>query len=127
MCSSCSSSGAFRTPKWLSRKHGETCYSYGFSGAQFQYETSHCYLVWLCNSYQPRCAASSVFSSRIESIMHLIMLRLYHMTSGTHCQVKDDLVNQLIALNNKLNTLCPALLHNDQVQEKVQAHRVNLS
>src|SRR5258708_34206346 len=120
MCSSCSSSGAFRTPKWLSRKHGETCYSYGFSGAQFQYETSHCYLVWLCNSYQPRCAASSVFSSRIESIMHLIMLRLDHMISGTQCQVKDDLVNKLMALNNKINIFIPAWLHAEHPQSKVQ-------
>ncbi len=126
MCSSCSSSGAFRTPKWFSRKQGATCYRNGFSGAQFRYETSHCYLVWLCNSYQPRCAASSVFSSRIESIMHLIMLRLDHMTSGTQCQVKDDLVNQLIALNNKLNTLSPALLHTEQAREKVQQQRENL-
>jgi hypothetical protein len=31
------------------------------------------------------------------------------MTSGNKCKVKDNLVNQLIALNNKLNTLSPAL------------------
>jgi hypothetical protein len=42
------------------------------------------------------------------------------MTSGDQCQVKDDLVNQLIALNNKLNTLSPALLHSEQAREEVQ-------
>ena len=42
------------------------------------------------------------------------------MTSGNHCQVKDDLVNQLIALNNKLNTLSPSLLHSEQAREEVQ-------
>jgi hypothetical protein len=71
-------------------------------------------------------AASSVFSSRTESIMHLIILRLDHMTSGNQCQVKDDLVNQLIALNNKLNTLSPALLHSEQAREEVQQQRENL-
>ena len=50
--------------------------------------------------------------------MHLIILRLDHMTSGNQCQVKDDLVNQLIALNNKLNTLSPALLHSEQAREE---------
>jgi hypothetical protein len=39
--------------------------------------------------------------------MRPIGLGLVHMTSGNQCQVKDDLVNQLIALNNKLNTLSP--------------------
>src|SRR5580700_2899608 len=59
MCASRSSLGACFTPKQLSRKHGETCYRYGFSGVQFQYETSHWYLVWLCNSYQPRCCCGN--------------------------------------------------------------------
>jgi hypothetical protein len=48
------------------------------------------------------------------------------MTSGNECQVKDDLVNQLIALNNKLNTLSPALLHGEQAREEVQQQRENL-
>ena len=58
--------------------------------------------------------------------MHLMILRLDPMTSGTQCQVKDDLVNQLIALNNKLNTLSPALLHSEQAREEVQQQRENL-
>ena len=48
------------------------------------------------------------------------------MTAVNQCQVKDDLVNQLIALNDKLNTLSPALLHSEQAREKVQQQRENL-
>jgi hypothetical protein len=49
------------------------------------------------------------------------------MTSENQCQVKDDLANQLIALNNKLNTLSPALLHSEQEREEVQQQRENLN
>jgi hypothetical protein len=45
------------------------------------------------------------------------------MTSGNNCKVKDSLVNQLIALNNKLNTLSPALLHSEQARAEVQERR----
>jgi hypothetical protein len=48
------------------------------------------------------------------------------MTSGNACNVKDDLVNQLIALNNKLNTLSPALLHSEQARAEVQERRESL-
>ena len=48
------------------------------------------------------------------------------MTSGFQCQVKDDLVNQLIALNDKLNTLSPGLLRSAQAREEVQQQRENL-
>jgi len=48
------------------------------------------------------------------------------MTSENKCKVKDDLVNQLIALNNKLNTLSPALLHSQQARAEVQERRENL-
>jgi hypothetical protein len=48
------------------------------------------------------------------NIMHLTIMRFDHMTSGDTCKVKDDLVNQLITLNNKLNTLSPDLLHSEQ-------------
>jgi hypothetical protein len=69
---------------------------------------------------------AALFSSRIEPIMRLIVMRFVHMTSEDHCQVKDDLVNQLIALNNKLNTLSPALLRSEQAREEVQQQRENL-
>jgi len=48
------------------------------------------------------------------------------MTSGNQCRVKDDLVNRLIALNDKVNTLSPALLHSEQGREEVQQQRENL-
>jgi len=52
--------------------------------------------------------------------------RIDHMTSRNKCNVKDDLVNQLIALNNKLNTLSPALLHSEQARAQVQERRASL-
>ena len=48
------------------------------------------------------------------------------MTSGNQCKVKDDLVNQLIALSNKLNALSPTLVHSEQAQEEVQQQREKL-
>jgi hypothetical protein len=43
-----------------------------------------------------------------------------------NCQVKDELVNQLIALNNKLNTLSPDLVHGDEERAEVQQRRESL-
>ena len=48
------------------------------------------------------------------------------MTSGKKCRVKDNLVNQLIALNNKLNTLSPAWLRSQQARAVVQEQRESL-
>jgi hypothetical protein len=48
------------------------------------------------------------------------------MESGNKCRVKDRLVNQLIALNDKLNTLSPALLHSQQARTEVQERRESL-
>ena len=45
------------------------------------------------------------------------------MTSGNKCKVKDDLVNQLTALNDKLNTLSPAWLNSEQARAEVQERR----
>ena len=50
-------------------------------------------------------------------------MKVDHMPSVSKCSVKDDLVNQLIALNNKLNTLSPALLHSEQARAEVQERR----
>jgi hypothetical protein len=36
------------------------------------------------------------------------------MASEPSCKVKDDLVNQLIVLNGKLNALSPSLLRSEQ-------------
>ncbi len=48
------------------------------------------------------------------------------MTSGNKCKVQDDLVNQLIALNNKLNTLSTTFLHSPQARAEVQERRETL-
>jgi hypothetical protein len=43
-----------------------------------------------------------------------------------NCQVKDELVSQLVALNNKLNLLSPDLVHGDEERAEVQQQRENL-
>jgi hypothetical protein len=43
-----------------------------------------------------------------------------------NCQVKDELVSQLVALNNKLNLLSPDLVHGDEKRAEVQQQRENL-
>jgi hypothetical protein len=48
------------------------------------------------------------------------------MTSQIKCNVKDDLVNLLMALNDKLNTLSPAWLHSEQARAEVQERRESL-
>jgi hypothetical protein len=48
------------------------------------------------------------------------------MTSENKCRVNDDLVNRLIALNNKVNTLSPAFLHGQEARAEVQERRESL-
>jgi hypothetical protein len=43
-----------------------------------------------------------------------------------NCEVKDDLVSQLIALNNILNPLSPDLVHGDKERAEVQQRRESL-
>jgi hypothetical protein len=40
-----------------------------------------------------------------------------------NCPVKDELVRQLTALNDKLNNLSPELVHGDEVRADVQQRR----
>jgi hypothetical protein len=42
-----------------------------------------------------------------------------------NCDVKDELVSQLVALNNKLNLLSPDLVHGDEERAEVQQQREN--
>jgi chromosome segregation ATPase len=42
------------------------------------------------------------------------------------CEVKDELVSQLIALNNKLNKLSPELVQGEEERAEVQQQRANL-
>ena len=53
-------------------------------------------------------------------------MRIDHMTSENKCKVKDDLVNEIIALNSKLNTLSPTFLHSQQARAEVQERRESL-
>jgi hypothetical protein len=48
------------------------------------------------------------------------------ITSSKSCKVKDALVKQLIALNDKLNTLSPGLVHGDQARAEIQEQRESL-
>lgn len=48
------------------------------------------------------------------------------MTSGKKCKVKDHLVNRLVALSSKLNTLSPDLLRSEQARAEVQEKRESL-
>lgn len=48
------------------------------------------------------------------------------MASENMCKVKDDLVNQLIVLNNKLNTLSTSFLHSQHARAEVQERRESL-
>jgi hypothetical protein len=48
------------------------------------------------------------------------------MPSGNNCKVKSGLVNRLICLNNKLNTLSPALLRSEQARAEVHEQRQEL-
>ena len=48
------------------------------------------------------------------------------MKSENKCKVKDDLVRQLIALNNKLNTLSTSFVHSEQGRAEVQERRETL-
>lgn len=48
------------------------------------------------------------------------------MASINKCKVKDDLVNEVVALNSKLNTLSPSFLHSEQARAAVQERRESL-
>lgn len=48
------------------------------------------------------------------------------ITSGKSCKVKDALVKQLIALNDRLNTLSPGLVHGEQARAEIQEQREGL-
>jgi len=52
--------------------------------------------------------------------------RLGEYNESMNCQVKDELVSRLVALNNKLNLLSPDLVHGDEERAEVQQQRENL-
>jgi hypothetical protein len=48
------------------------------------------------------------------------------MTSAKTCPVKDDLVNQLMLLNDKLNSLNPNWVRDEEVRNEIQLRRESL-
>jgi len=48
------------------------------------------------------------------------------MASIKKCKLKEELVNQLVTLNNKLNMLSAAWLHSEEARAKVQEQRQEL-
>jgi len=48
------------------------------------------------------------------------------MASRNECKLRDELVNRLIALNNKVNMLSAAWLHSEQARAQVQEQRQEL-
>jgi len=60
------------------------------------------------------------------NILHPIVMRLDPINPVSQCKVKDNLVNQLIALNSQRNTLSPALLRSEEGRAEVQEQREKL-
>jgi hypothetical protein len=48
------------------------------------------------------------------------------MAAEKKCRVNNDLVNRLVTLNGKLNTLSPTVVHSSQGRAEVQAQREQL-
>ena len=48
------------------------------------------------------------------------------MTARNMCKVKDELVNRLMALNDKINSLSPAFLLSEDARAEVQQQRESL-
>lgn len=48
------------------------------------------------------------------------------MKTGNRCEVQDDLISELTALSNKLNTLSPNWVHDEQKRMKIQERRETL-
>ena len=65
-------------------------------------------------------------ATREEPVKNKIPVGIGEYNELMNCQVKDELVSQLIALNNKLNLLSPDLVHGDGERAEVQQQRENL-
>ena len=48
------------------------------------------------------------------------------MASRNKCKLKDDLLNRLMTLNNKLNILSTSWLHSEQARAQAQEQRQEL-
>ena len=66
------------------------------------------------------------FATRDHPNQRQISVRIGEYNELMNCQVKDELVRQLIALNNKLNLLSPDLVYGDEERAEVQKRRESL-
>ena len=66
------------------------------------------------------------FATRDHPNQRQISVRRGEYNELMNCQVKDELVRQLIALNSKLNLLSPDLVHGDKERAEVQQRRESL-
>src|SRR5258708_35739972 len=65
-------------------------------------------------------------ATREDPVKNKISVWVGEYNELMNCQVKDELVSQLIALNNKLNLLSPGLVHGDEERAEVQQRRESL-
>jgi len=66
------------------------------------------------------------FATREDPVKNKIPVWIGEYNELMNCQVKDELVSQLVAFNNKLNLLSPDLVHGDEERAEVQQQRENL-
>src|SRR5258708_32815175 len=59
-------------------------------------------------------------ATREDPVKNKIPVWMGEYNELMNCQVKDQLVSRLIALNNKLNLLSPDLVHGDEERAEVQ-------
>ena len=78
------------------------------------------------HSFELRTAPDQGCNTRRDPVETKSPARIGEYNESMNCQVKDELVSQLVALNNKLNLLSPDLVHGDEERAEVQQQRENL-
>src|SRR5260370_38746731 len=73
-----------------------------------------------------QCAPYCAVATREEQVKNKTPVWTGEYNESMNCQLKDELVSQLVALNNKLNLLSPDLVHGDEERAEVQQQRENL-
>src|SRR5260370_1883539 len=65
-------------------------------------------------------------ATRKDPVKNKIAVWVGEYNELVNCEVKGELVSQLIALNSKLNLLSPDLVHGDEERAEVQQRRESL-
>jgi len=65
-------------------------------------------------------------ATREDPVKNKIPVGIGEYNELMNCQVKDELVSRLTALNSKLNLLSPDLVHGDEERAEVQQRRESL-